>query len=116
MSKTNIKEVLIEIDGERYHGFLYKVSKESPQSYYLQHIIEELDLSVRTYNCLRRAYIRTFQDLKQKDLSSLYKVKNLGKKSLRELYEKVYKVWLYIIPSGSNKDISDLAEYWRTQW
>lgn len=116
MSKSNMKEVSIEIDGTKYHGFLYEVSKEPTQSYYLQHIIEELDLSVRTYNCLRRANVRTFQDIKQKDLSSLYKVKNLGKKSLRELYEKVYKVWLYIIPSGFNKDISDLAEYWRTQW
>jgi len=51
--------------------------------------IEELDLSVRSYNCLKRAGIQTVQELAAKSEDDMMKVKNLGKKSLKEIKEKL---------------------------
>ena len=51
--------------------------------------IEELDLSARSYNCLKRAAITTVSELTQKTEEEMMKVKNLGKKSLREIKEKL---------------------------
>lgn len=51
--------------------------------------IEELDLSVRSYNCLKRANIQTVQELTAKSEDDMMKVKNLGKKSLKEIKEKL---------------------------
>lgn len=51
--------------------------------------IEELDLSVRSYNCLKRANIQTVQELTAKTEDDMMKVKNLGKKSLKEIKEKL---------------------------
>ncbi|WHE08505.1 DNA-directed RNA polymerase subunit alpha [Thermoanaerobacterium thermosaccharolyticum] len=51
--------------------------------------IEELDLSVRSYNCLKRAGINTVQDLVQKTEEEMMKVRNLGKKSLVEVEQKL---------------------------
>ena len=50
--------------------------------------IEELDLSVRSYNCLKRAGIQTVQELASKTEDDMIKVRNLGKKSLKEVKEK----------------------------
>ncbi len=51
--------------------------------------IEELDFSVRSYNCLKRAGINTVQELAQKSLEDMMKVRNLGKKSLEEVEKKL---------------------------
>lgn len=51
--------------------------------------IEEMDLSVRSFNCLRRAGIQTLEDLTKHTENEMYKVRNLGKKSLREIKEKL---------------------------
>ena len=51
--------------------------------------IEELDLSVRSYNCLKRANILTVQELTQKTEEDMMKVRNLGKKSFKEVREKL---------------------------
>ena len=51
--------------------------------------IEELDLSVRAYNCLKRDAIHTLQDLTSKSESEMMKIRNLGKKSLKEVLDKV---------------------------
>ena len=51
--------------------------------------IEELDLSVRAYNCLKRDAIHTLQDLTSKSESEMMKIRNLGKKSLKEVMDKV---------------------------
>lgn len=51
--------------------------------------IEELDLSVRSYNCLKRAAIATVAELTQKTEDEMMKVRNLGKKSLKEVKEKL---------------------------
>ena len=51
--------------------------------------IEELDLSVRAYNCLKRDAIHTLQDLTSKSEAEMMKIRNLGKKSLKEVLDKV---------------------------
>ena len=56
--------------------------------------IEELDLSVRSYNCLKRANISTILELTQKTEEEMIKVKNLGKKSLKEIKDKLAEIGL----------------------
>lgn len=58
--------------------------------------IEELDLSVRSYNCLKRAAINTVGELIQKTEEDMMKVRNLGKKSLEEVVEKLDSLGLYL--------------------
>lgn len=60
--------------------------------------IEELDLSVRSYNCLKRAGIQTVQDLAAKSEDDMIKVRNLGKKSLKEVKEKLVELGLGFRP------------------
>lgn len=55
----------------------------------LEMTVEELDLSVRSYNCLKRANINTVEELTQKTESEMMKVRNLGKKSLTEVKNKL---------------------------
>ena len=55
----------------------------------LEMTIEELDLSVRAYNCLKRAGINTVAELVQKNQEDMMKVRNLGKKSLEEVEQKL---------------------------
>ena len=56
--------------------------------------IEELDLSIRSMNCLKRASIQTVMELTQKTEEDMMKVKNLGKKSLKEVKEKLQAMGL----------------------
>lgn len=63
--------------------------KVEEQDKYQEMSIEELDLSVRSYNCLKRANIATVQELTQKTEDEMMKVRNLGKKSLKEVREKL---------------------------
>ena len=56
--------------------------------------IEDLDLSVRSYNCLKRASISTVLELTEKTEEEMMKVKNLGKKSLKEIKEKLASIGL----------------------
>ena len=56
--------------------------------------IEDLDLSVRSYNCLKRANINTVGELTQKTVEEMMKVRNLGKKSLKEVVEKLREIGL----------------------
>lgn len=62
---------------------------EDPQGKVLEMTIEELDLSVRSFNCLKRAGINTVQDLISKSEEEMMKVRNLGKKSLEEVIAKL---------------------------
>ena len=55
----------------------------------LQMTIEELDLSVRSFNCLKRAGINTVEDLISKTEEDMMRVRNLGRKSLEEVVEKL---------------------------
>lgn len=60
----------------------------------LEMTVEELDLSVRSYNCLKRANINTVQELIQKTPEEMMKVRNLGKKSLEEVERKLAELGL----------------------
>ena len=56
--------------------------------------IEELDMSVRSFNCLKRAGIDTVGDLTNKTEDDMIKVRNLGKKSLEEVVQKLHSLGL----------------------
>lgn len=63
--------------------------EENTKEKVLEMTIEELDLSVRSYNCLKRASINTVDDLASKSREDMIKVRNLGKKSLEEVILKL---------------------------
>lgn len=75
-----------------------QVAPESPQDRerhrILEKPIEELNLSVRSYNCLKRAGIDTVQELTRKTEEDMMRVRNLGKKSLQEVKEKLAELGL----------------------
>ena len=54
--------------------------------------IEELDLSVRSFNCLKRAGIDTVEDLINRTEEDMIKVRNLGRKSLEEVIQKLHSL------------------------
>ena len=68
---------------------LMKEKAEDPKVKALETPIEELDFSVRAYNCLKRAGVHTLQDLVNKSDGEVMKIRNLGKKSLKEVLDKV---------------------------
>jgi len=68
--------------------------EDSKKGKVLEMPIEELELSVRSYNCLKRAGIATVQDLANKTGSDMMKVRNLGKKSLDEVTNKLHDLGL----------------------
>jgi DNA-directed RNA polymerase subunit alpha len=63
--------------------------EEDKKEKVLEMTIEELDLSVRSYNCLKRAGINTVDELTQRTEEDMMKVRNLGKKSLEEVQQKL---------------------------
>ena len=63
--------------------------EETQKEKKLEMTIEELDLSVRSYNCLKRAGINTVQELTEKSEADMMRVRNLGRKSLVEVKEKL---------------------------
>jgi DNA-directed RNA polymerase subunit alpha len=76
----------------------YKLVKEevkTEDNKYQGMLIEELDLSVRSNNCLKRAGISTVMELTQKSEDEMMKVRNLGKKSLKEVKEKLASIGLH---------------------
>lgn len=68
--------------------------EEDKKEKVLEMTIEELDLSVRSYNCLKRAGINTVEELTQKTEEDMMKVRNLGKKSLEEVQNKLAELEL----------------------
>lgn len=69
---------------------------EDPKVKALETTIEDLDFSVRVYNCLKRANIHTLQDLVNKSENDMMKIRNLGKKSLKEVLDKVRDLGLVL--------------------
>jgi len=68
---------------------LMKQNDEDPKQKLLDTSIDELELSVRAYNCLKRAAINNVQDLVNKSEDEMMKIRNLGKKSLKEVIDKI---------------------------
>ncbi len=73
--------------------------EEGKKEKVLELSIEELDLSVRSYNCLKRAGINTVDDLANKTEEDMMKVRNLGRKSLEEVLNKMADLGLALQPS-----------------
>lgn len=73
--------------------------EETKKEKVLEMTIEELDLSVRSYNCLKRASINTVEDLTNKTEEDMMKVRNLGRKSLEEVLQKLNALGLSLAPS-----------------
>lgn len=75
---------------EHVQGVEIMVEKEEDKKEkILEMTIEELDLSVRSYNCLKRAGINTVDELVQRNEEEMMKVRNLGRKSLEEVQQKL---------------------------
>ena len=79
---TNLTEIAIAAD-------VMKEVDTASDDRVLERTIEELDLSVRSYNCLKRAGINTVYDLTEKSEPEMMKVRNLGRKSLEEVKVKL---------------------------
>lgn len=75
---------------------------ETQQDKVLEMTIEELDLSVRSFNCLKRANINTVQDLTEKTEDEMMKVRNLGRKSLEEVINKLALMGLSLKSEDNN--------------
>lgn len=73
--------------------------EEGKKERVLEMSIEELDLSVRSYNCLKRAGINSVEDLASKTEEDMMKVRNLGRKSLEEVLNKMADLGLALQPS-----------------
>ena len=69
--------------------------------------IEDLDLSVRSYNCLKRANINTVGELTQKTEEEMMKVRNLGRKSLKEVVQKLREIGLDLKNSTGSSLLDD---------
>lgn len=72
--------------------------EEDKKEKVMEMTIEELELSVRSYNCLKRAGINTVQELAEKSEEDMMKVRNLGKKSLEEVQHKLHELELGLRP------------------
>jgi DNA-directed RNA polymerase subunit alpha len=73
-------------------------TEDDKQQQILKMAIEEMDLSVRSYNCLKRANIHTVEDLTKKTEDDMLKVRNLGRKSLEEVIHKLESYGLALKP------------------
>ena len=83
---------------EHLNMFVELTDQQDTGNKVLDMTIEELDLSVRSYNCLKRAGIQTVQELASKTEDDMIKVRNLGKKSLKEVKEKLNELGLGFKP------------------
>ncbi|MEA5142539.1 MAG: DNA-directed RNA polymerase subunit alpha [Oscillibacter sp.] len=75
---------------------------ETQRNKVLELTIEELDLSVRSFNCLKRANINTVEDLISKTEDEMMKVRNLGRKSLEEVINKLAMMGLHLASEDNN--------------
>lgn len=73
---------------------LMKQNEEDPRQKLLETSIDDLELSVRAYNCLKRAAINNVQDLVNKSENEMMKIRNLGRKSLKEVIDKIKEMGL----------------------
>ena len=83
-----------DLSGEAYDTEIMVDKGEDTKEKILEMTIEELDLSVRSFNCLKRAGINTVEDLINKTEEEMMKVRNLGKKSLDEVINKLHSFGL----------------------
>ena len=86
---TEHLNLFVDLSGDAFDGDIIVEKDDKGVSKILEMTIEELDLSVRSFNCLTRAGINTVQDLTEKTEDEMMKVRNLGRKSLDEVINKL---------------------------
>ena len=91
---TEHLELFIDLSDTAKNTQIMVEKEESKKEKVLEMSIEDLELSVRSFNCLKRAGISTVEDLTSKTISDMMKVRNLGKKSLDEVTNKLHALGL----------------------
>ena len=91
---TEHLELFIDLSETAKNTQIMVEKEESKKEKVLEMSIEDLELSVRSFNCLKRAGISTVEDLTSKTISDMMKVRNLGKKSLDEVTNKLHALGL----------------------
>jgi DNA-directed RNA polymerase subunit alpha len=91
--------LFIDLSDHAKHTEIMVEKEETKREKVLEMTIEELDLSVRSYNCLKRAGINTVEDLTNKTEEDMMKVRNLGRKSLEEVLQKLNALGLSLAKS-----------------
>lgn len=86
---TEHLNIFVGLTDEAQNAEIMIEKEEDQKEKVLEMTIEELDLSVRSYNCLKRAGINTVQELANKSEDDMMKVRNLGRKSLEEVKHKL---------------------------
>jgi DNA-directed RNA polymerase subunit alpha len=91
--------LFIDLSDHAKHTEIMVEKEETKKEKVLEMTIEELDLSVRSYNCLKRAGINTVEDLTNRTEEDMMKVRNLGRKSLEEVLQKLQALGLALAPN-----------------
>ena len=91
---TDFLALFIDLPEYTYEEEEEEENKESAKEELFSTSIEELDLSLRSFNCLKRANIDTVGDIISKGVEELCKIKNFGKKSFEEVEEKIHEMGL----------------------
>ncbi len=86
---TEHLNLFVDLSGDAYNADIMVEKDDIGKEKVLEMTIEELDLSVRSFNCLKRAGINTVEDLINKTEEDMMKVRNLGRKSLEEVINKL---------------------------
>lgn len=86
---TEHLNLFVELSEDAFEGDIMVERDDNGKEKVLEMTIEELDLSVRSFNCLKRASINTVEDLISKSEEDMMKVRNLGRKSLDEVINKL---------------------------
>ena len=94
----NNEEFIVGLTDEAQNAEIMVEKEEDQKEKVLEMTIEELDLSVRSYNCLKRAGINTVEELTNKTSEDMMKVRNLGRKSLDEVLAKLKELGLQLNP------------------
>lgn len=102
--------VIVDLDETTHKLDFMGESPEITEDRKLDKPIEELDLSVRSFNCLKRAGINTLAELTKKSEEEMMRVRNLGRKSLKEVKDKLEELGLSFAPSfiGRKQEDSSL--------
>ena len=93
---TEHLSLFVELTGDVGNVEIMVEKDDSRKEKVLEMTIEELDLTVRSYNCLKRAGINTVDELVQRTEDEMMKVRNLGRKSLDEVIAKLAALGLYL--------------------
>jgi DNA-directed RNA polymerase subunit alpha len=93
---NDLLRLFVDLSDDAKNTEIIVEKEENKKEKVLEMTIEELDLSVRSYNCLKRANINNVEDLISKSEEDMMKVRNLGRKSLEEVINKLNALGLFL--------------------